>query len=229
MSAFATYTWRKAGIAARKPPPSLIIITESPILISAGAPVRNSPVASKTALRNLISDCGSGTTIRGVTVCHPSGRCFDMLRGLRTAFAQEFTWVPDARKASTPAQRQRPLPCHLRTWRNGVHDSRSIARSAGPPRSQRKIPCCNRWTLGGLLRPSLHPEGVVPAGRAGPELLLAVLYNQGSALSMLCKPAFDALGPVFDRIAARAHPPPGTPTDLLAKLCQWTYAWRLYC
>jgi hypothetical protein len=41
-----------------------------------------------------------------------------------------------------------------------------------------------------------------PAERAEP--LLAVLYNQGSALGMLCEPAFAALGPVFDRIAVRA-------------------------
>src|SRR5262245_2875814 len=52
--------------------PSLIMIVESPIRISAGAPAGHSPRASNTARKNCASPSTSGVTIRGVTVPQPS-------------------------------------------------------------------------------------------------------------------------------------------------------------
>src|SRR5262249_18930474 len=52
---------------------SLIIAVDEPIFMTVGRSAQYSPVASKTDLRNSTT-CGTpSTTIRGVTVCHPSG------------------------------------------------------------------------------------------------------------------------------------------------------------
>jgi len=60
--------------APRAPPPSLTKIKESPILISAGAPVRISPRARKTSLRKPTTPPTSSVNTLGITVGQPSGR-----------------------------------------------------------------------------------------------------------------------------------------------------------
>ena len=60
--------------APRAPPPSLTKIKESPILISAGAPVRISPRARKTSLRKPTTPPTSSVNTLGIMVGQPSGR-----------------------------------------------------------------------------------------------------------------------------------------------------------
>ena len=59
--------------ASRAGPPSLTKIKESPILISAGAPIRISPWAPKTSLRKPTTPRTSSVNTLGIMVGQPSG------------------------------------------------------------------------------------------------------------------------------------------------------------
>src|SRR5947209_5224726 len=49
------------------------MMLESPIRITAGRSAGTSPAASNTSLKKAAKPCTSSVTIRGVTVCQPSG------------------------------------------------------------------------------------------------------------------------------------------------------------
>ena len=70
-SASSTYTYRKAGNGSRSAVDE-IMMTESPMWISAGRPGSMSPVAANTSRRKWTCAATSSTTTRGVTDRYPA-------------------------------------------------------------------------------------------------------------------------------------------------------------